>query len=211
MKTWELEDVEKTAKMNADTFFIPSLEERNNQRKGDMVRLHFVLKNPKDEEPRAERMWVEIINDKNLWGKYVGLLTNEPIFVKDLKIGDKIEFYSKHIAQTIIKKDDERWIDSAEQMALVSKKCLEKNGVIRFLYREKADREQDSGWRMFSGEENEEYSNDPQNIQIKKVGYLLDEDPTLLEPLKGSFGSAFERTDKGQQWKKVEDWEPAKE
>lgn len=61
---------------------------------------------------------------------------------------------------------------------------------------------------MFSGEESEEYSKDPQNIQIINVDYLLDMDPTLLEPLKGSFSSAFERSDKGQPWKMVEDWEP---
>lgn len=92
MKIWVLEDIEKSAKMNPYTFFIPPMEERNNQKLGDVVRLHFILKNPKDEEPRAERMWVVIINDKNLSGKFVGILRNKPLYIKDLQIGDKIEF-----------------------------------------------------------------------------------------------------------------------
>ena len=94
-----------------------------------------------------------------------------------------------------------------EKMALVSKICLNDGGVIRFLYREKPDREQDSGWRMFSGHESDEYTNDPRNIKLINVGYILDKDPSLLEPLQGDYGSVFERVDKGQSWQKVEDWE----
>jgi hypothetical protein len=37
---------------------------------------------------------------------------------------------------------------------------------------------------MFIGSEDDVYANDPQNIKMIKVGYLLDKDPSLLEPLK---------------------------
>lgn len=209
MKSWELEDVETAARNNQDSFFIPAREERNSQKIGDLVRLHFLLKEPKDDAPRAERMWVEIIKSKSLLGKYVGVLTNQPQYIRDLNAGDKIEFYPKHIARTIVKKDDSRWIDSYEKMALVSKMYLEKDTTIRFLYREEPGREEDSGWRMFTGNESDEYNNDSQNVRIVNVGWLLDRDPTLLEPLKGEYGSAFERSEKGQPWVRVEDWESA--
>ena len=208
MRSWELEDVEIAAQNNLGTFFIPSKEERNSKKKGDLVRLHFLLKEPRGDEPRAERMWVEIIKSKSLLGKYIGVLTNQPEFIRDLNAGDEIEFYSKHIARVIVEKDDPRWIDSYERMAIVSKMCLDKDSVIRFLYREKPDREQDSGWRMFTGYESDEYNNDPQNIRIINVGWLLDKDSTLLEPLKCEYGSVFERLDKGQPWARIEDWEP---
>lgn len=172
MKSWELEDVEGTAHKNSDTFFIPSKEERNSKKKGDLVRLHFLLKEPREGEPRAERMWVKISRSKNLLGKYFGILTNQPAFITDLSAGDEIEFYPKHIAQTIIQRDDPGWIESFERMALVSKMCLDKDEVIRFMYREEPDREQDSGWRIFTGNESDEYTNDSQNIQIINVGYL---------------------------------------
>lgn len=208
MKTWVLENIETTAKENPDTFFIPSKKERNSQKIGDEVRLHFINNSPKKGEPNAERMWVKVSKAKGLFSNYKGILVNQPLFIKGLNEGDEIEFSSKNIAQTIIRRDSPDWIDSAEEQALVSKKCLEKGGVIRFLYREKADRDNDSGWRMFSGLEDEEYANDSNNIVILNIGYLLDKDPTLLVPLKGGVGSVFERNDKGDKWTIVEDWKP---
>lgn len=85
--------------------------------------------------------------------------------------------------------------------------CMEDNGIIRWLYREEADREEDSGWRMFSGGENEEYTDNPDNIRIVSVGYLLDKDPTLLEIIKGDIGSAYERHNNETSWEKVHDWD----
>lgn len=68
MSGWKLEDIESVNKENPNTFFIPSLKERSSQKKGDLVRIHFLLTNPKDGEPRAERMWVEI-SRKKMFGK----------------------------------------------------------------------------------------------------------------------------------------------
>ncbi|WP_256011784.1 immunity protein Imm33 domain-containing protein [Desertivirga xinjiangensis] len=84
--------------------------------------------------------------------------------------------------------------------------CLEPGGVIRFLYRETADEKEDSGWRMFSGLEDDEYANNPENITIMNVGYLLDKDPTLSIPLKSEKGAVYEREDIDKPWKAVDDW-----
>lgn len=45
-RQWTLESVEVAARQASDTFFIPSRLERENQKAGDSVRLHFVLLNP---------------------------------------------------------------------------------------------------------------------------------------------------------------------
>jgi hypothetical protein len=84
--------------------------------------------------------------------------------------------------------------------------CFEKNEVVRFLYREKPDREEDSGWRMFTGHESESYSDDPKNVRLVDVGFMLDRDPSLLEPLKEGAGAVFERRNKGGPWRRVTDW-----
>ena len=207
MKTWELENVLETSKKHKDTFFIPDEMERNNQKINDEVRLHFVHKNCKQGEPSAERMWVEItevINIDNM--KYKGALLNQPVFIKDLNANDIIEFVPDNIAQTIIKKNDPRWLDSYEQFALVSKMCFENNGRINFLYREEPHNKKDSGWRMFDGAEDDDYTNDPENVRILKVGYLLDKDPSLLEPLKNRYGVAYERDYEKAKWIKIEYW-----
>lgn len=213
MKNWELEDVQKANEKNPEEFFIPSLKERSRQANGDIVRLHFLLQSPLENEPRAERMWVEIIKVSKFLGitKYAGVLTNECCYINDLKIGDEINFSPKNIAQTFIKKGSPYWIDSAEKMALVSKMCTEKDGVVRFMYREKADTDEDSGWRMFSGFEDENYTDDSKNIGLINIGYLVDKDASLIEPLKGSIGCAYEREGRGKPWVKIEDWIPETE
>lgn len=203
-----LQNVEEAAKQNKDSFFIPSVEDRFNQEPGDMVRLHFFVKDADINDPRAERMWVEVTERTSNPIKYRGFLTNQPFCIEDLNPGDEIEFEPKHIARIIIKKSDPRWIGINEDMAFVSAMCFESGEYVRFLYREKVDREGDSGWRMFTGHETQEYTDDPQNTRLIEVGWMLDRDSSLLEVLKGDFGSVFERQTLNSNWVKVTDWSP---
>lgn len=188
-KFLDLEDVEKTARDHPETFFIPSEEERRSQRAGDRVRLHFRLKDPSPGEPRAERMWVTITQEQGVFRPYRGVLDTAPVFIEDLEPGGEISFKPRHIAQTIIKRGDARWIDSANLKALVSEMCFAAGECVRFLYREAADRKKDSGWRMFTGHETQEYNDDPKNVRVVQVGYMLDRDPSLLQPLKEGIGA----------------------
>lgn len=203
-----LENVEDTAKQHPDSFFIPSRQERRSQKIGDLVRLHFHLMNPKKGEPRAERMWVSITQEMGLFWGYKGKLQSDPVYIDDINFGDCISFTYLNIAQTVIKKVSEKWIDCGEQRAMVSELCFQGCECVRFLYREKTEDETDSGWRMFSGKETDEYSNNPKNIRLPNVGYLLSWDPTLLLPLKHGIGSVFERLDKNHEWIVVKDWTP---
>jgi hypothetical protein len=209
-KFLKLEDVEKTAKENPETFFIPSSEERKSQRVGNSVRLHFWLKDPAPGEPQAERMWVTITQEQGLLRPYKGVLENAPAFIEELKQGMEVTFKPCHIAQTIIKKGDLRWVDCANLKAFVSELCFDEGECVRFLYRERPDRNEDSGWRMFTGHETDDYANDPKNTRLVDVGFMLDRDPSLLLPLKEAIGAVFERSTKDEPWKKVTDWSPAK-
>ena len=203
-----LEDVEATAKQYPDSFFIPPRDERTSQKKGELVRLHFHLKNPKEGEPVAERMWVSITQEMGLFKGYKGELENAPVYIDDLNPGDIIAFKACHIAQTIIKKGSPGWIECGEKRAMASELCFKEGECVRFMYREAPDNDDDSGWRMFSGKESDEYANDSKNIRLPNVGYLLAWDPTLLMPLKHGIGAVFERTEKDNNWTAVEDWNP---
>lgn len=207
-KYLQLEDVEKIAREYPDSFFIPPEAERRSQKIGGLVRLHFLLEEPGEDEPRAERMWVEVTRECDASQPYEGTLTNEPAFIEDLQAGDQVTFEPCHIARTLIGKDDPRWVDSLELKALVSAMCLEEDECVRFLYREEPDREEDSGWRMFSGHETDEYNDDPDNIAVVDIGWMLDKDPSLLEPLKQGTGAVFERDEKDSPWQPVTDWSP---
>lgn len=205
-----LEDVERTANEHPDTFFIPPDDERRSQQVGDSVRLHFLLADPAKGEPRAERMWVTVTESLGSGDSYRGTLENQPVFLDALTVGDEVSFEPRHIARTVIKKGDPRWIDSAELTAFVSAMCLEPAECVRFLYREQPDRAEDSGWRMFTGHESDEYTSDPKNVKLINVGWMLDRDPSLLEPLKKGVGAVYERKGKGSSWVAVTDWSPAK-
>jgi hypothetical protein len=61
---------------------------------------------------------------------------------------------------------------------------------------------------MFTGHETQEYNDDPKNVRVVQVGYMLDRDPSLLQPLKEAIGAAFERRTKKEPWAKVTDWSP---
>ncbi len=165
-----------------------------------------MLTEAEDHEPRAERIWVTVTRAKGFFSNYKGKLETNPLFFEEFQFNDEIAFEPRHIAQTLIKMGDPLWIDSADQMAFVSKMCLEKGNCVRFLYREQALRKEDSGWRMFSGLEPDGYANDTANISLQKVEIMLSSDPTLLEPLKGEIGSVYERDQLGKRWQKVTDW-----
>lgn len=208
---WTLEDVEATSRLHPESFFIPSEQERNSQQIGKMVRLHFELTRPAEGEPRAERMWVEITAHDPVTHRYTGVLTNAPASLKTLHLGDTVEFEPRHIAQTILREGDPLWLAVGEKMALVSRRCLETGNAVHWMYREKPDREQDSGWRLFAGDEDEEYLNDPQNTRVMRIYFVMDLDPSLLVPFKGAVGTAFERASRDGEWVEVRDWNPGAE
>ena len=211
MVDWYLDDVEEAAESHPDSFFIPSEKERQNQVIGRQVQLHFIRTNPSGNEPRAERMWVRISKVFPLGQGYEGVLENQPRYIKGLHAGDIIEFQPRHIGQVIVSRDDHRWLDISDKFALVSKSVFEGDSTVRFLYREKPDNEKDSGWRLFSGNETEEYNNDANNIRLCNIGWLIDFDPSLLELFKHDFDVAFERESKTSKWKQIQDWQPSAE
>ena len=64
---------------------------------------------------------------------------------------------------------------------------------VRFMYREKSDNPNDSGWRFFSGDEEQEYIDNPNNIGIFDVSTILAIDGDIEQYLEKPIGSAFER------------------
>src|SRR5689334_16222232 len=125
MKTWSLRDVERAAREAPDSFFIPQLAERESQKPGDLVKLHFLLENPGDDQPGAERMWVEVRQPLDREGRYVGILTNHPAHIRGLAQRDEVVFEPRHIAEVMIRKGDPRHVECADQKALVSKMAFD--------------------------------------------------------------------------------------
>jgi hypothetical protein len=61
------------------------------------------------------------------------------------------------------------------------------------MYRDQPDKEVDSGWRFFAGDESQEYADTPDNFAIYEVNTICNYDPAIIPLLDAPFGSAFGR------------------
>lgn len=90
---------------------------------------------------------------------------------------------------------------------MVSKMIVDEHEKIHFMYREKRSRPEDSGWRLFSGLESDEYVDNPNNFGIYNPSTLIKIDPSIAEILlKAGVGSVFERKTDKSPWSKVTDY-----
>jgi len=72
------------------------------------------------------------------------------------------------------------------------------------MYREASDNDSDSGWRFFSGEESQEYVDDPDNLSLYDVNTIANYDPEIIPYLDAPIGSAYERAESDEGFRRVE-------
>ena len=81
---------------------------------------------------------------------------------------------------------------------LATRALVDERRKVRFMYRERPDNEQDSGWRFFSGDEDQDYVDNPAHIAVYDVETILKLDRDVEPWLSAPEGSAFEREDGSQ-------------
>ncbi|PKN24331.1 MAG: DUF2185 domain-containing protein [Deltaproteobacteria bacterium HGW-Deltaproteobacteria-22] len=80
---------------------------------------------------------------------------------------------------------------------IASREVTEKGKPVGYIYREAPDNENDSGWRVFSGEETQEYADDPANFAMYNASTIVDLDPSVRVLLGEEAPVAFERDESG--------------
>lgn len=80
--------------------------------------------------------------------------------------------------------------------------------TVRFMYRETPDNETDSGWRFFSGNEDDAYTSNADNHGIYDVNTIANYDPSIISLLDSQGGSAFEKALDAQSFSQALDWFP---
>ena len=78
---------------------------------------------------------------------------------------------------------------------IVSKKVREGGWKIGYGVRDEPTNERDSGWFFCVGDETDEYSNDPGNLELWAVNSALIYDPALVEFITSPYGTAIVRVD----------------
>ena len=76
---------------------------------------------------------------------------------------------------------------------IVSDKITIDGLQIGYMYRENPSNESDSGWRFFAGNEDEEYTNNPDNFSIFDLNTICNYDRTIIPYLESEIGSSFEK------------------
>ena len=80
---------------------------------------------------------------------------------------------------------------------IASREVTEKGNPVGYMYREEPDNENDSGWRVFSGKETQEYADDPANFAMYNASTIVDIDPSVRVLLGEEAPVAFERDESG--------------
>lgn len=92
---------------------------------------------------------------------------------------------------------DELWFGELSKRALVSARVARDGLPIGWLYREAPDREEDSGWRVFAGDESDAYANDADNVAVVPLRDLVERHPEIERLLATPAPASFERSAAG--------------
>lgn len=68
---------------------------------------------------------------------------------------------------------------------------------VGYLYREEPDDALDSGWRVFSGDETQEYVDDPANFALYNASTIVELDPSIIPLPATPAPAAYERNSAG--------------
>lgn len=92
-------------------------------------------------------------------------------------------------------------------LALVSKLVFDDKLPIRFMYKTVPEHLNDTGWRMFTGYESEEFLADEQlNLIPVPIEKLCQLDPSLTPLVEYNAGTVWERTPDSDGWERVYDF-----
>lgn len=93
-------------------------------------------------------------------------------------------------------------------LVLVSKLCFDEKLPIRFMYKTVPEHLNDTGWRMFTGYETEEFlANQIDNLLPIPLEKICQLDPSIKPLTEYNAGTVWERTPEDNSWQRVEDYE----
>ena len=79
--------------------------------------------------------------------------------------------------------------------ALVTDRITVDGKQIGYMYREIPDNKQDSGWRFFSGDEDEDYLDNEINLEVMSVNTIAHYDKDIIPFLESPYETAFGRNE----------------
>lgn len=92
-------------------------------------------------------------------------------------------------------------------LALVSRLSFDENLPIRFMYKTVPAHLNDTGWRMYTGYEDDEYlANELANMLPVPLEKICEMDESLTALVEYNAGTVWERTPEQKEWQRVYDF-----
>jgi len=88
---------------------------------------------------------------------------------------------------------------------IISNRVMIDGLKVAYLYRESPDNERDSGWRVFGGDEDQDYADDASNFAFYNASTLLGFEPQLEAVLAAPAPVAYERLGDSSEFVQVDD------
>ncbi len=101
-------------------------------------------------------------------------------------------------------------MDGETRVAVVSIEVAGGEFGVGWLYRDEPDAPGDSGWRVFSGAEDEAFVEEPSNFVEIPLGELVRLDPAVETVLAAEVGSCWEWDEAAQGFRPVRDFDPGR-
>ena len=79
------------------------------------------------------------------------------------------------------------------KLCVVSKKVTREGWKVGFMMREELHDDEDSGWQFFAGDEDDEYLDNVENVDLCPVYAIAGMDPTVMSYLESPFGTKLVR------------------
>jgi hypothetical protein len=76
---------------------------------------------------------------------------------------------------------------------------------VGYMYREDANREGDTGWRFFAGDESQDYINELSHSGVYEVNTIANYDPAILDYIDTPAPCAFEKIPGSREFQRVEE------
>lgn len=75
---------------------------------------------------------------------------------------------------------------------------------VGYMFREKPENDEDSGWTFMAGDESQEYADDPDNWAIYEVNTICNYDPAIVPYVGSDFGTAWGRDPDSDEFEEEE-------
>ncbi len=124
-------------------------------------------------------------DDKKIWDASIDSIESDVLPDETVEKGflDNRKYYEPSIRRKEI----------MSKLCVVSKKVTRDGWKVGFMLREEPHDDEDSGWQFFAGDEDDEYINDVEHVELCKVYSIAGIDPAVIKHIDSPVGARLIR------------------